>query len=55
MRINLQFAYKLNTSTVQCISSIMETISYYIDKKVTYLSALLTLQKLLIKLIYSYF
>ena len=30
---SLQFAYKPNTSTVQCVSSIIETISYYIDKQ----------------------
>ena len=30
---SLQFAYKPNTSTVQCVSSIKETISYYIDNK----------------------
>ena len=30
---NLQFAYKPNTSTVQSVSSIIETISYYLDKK----------------------
>ena len=34
---SLQFAYKPNTSTVQCISSIIETIYYYLDKKVKYL------------------
>ena len=30
---SLQFAYKANTSTVQCVYSIIETISYYLDKK----------------------
>ena len=30
---SLQFAYKPNTSTVQCVSSIIETILYYLDKK----------------------
>ena len=30
---SLQFAYKPNTSTVQCVSSIIETISCYLDKK----------------------
>ena len=30
---SLQFAYKPNTSTVQCVSSIIETISYYLDKQ----------------------
>ena len=34
---SLQFAYKPNISTVQCVSSIIETISYYLDKKVTLL------------------
>ena len=29
----LQFAYKPNTLTVQCVSLIVETISYYLDKK----------------------
>ena len=30
---SLQFAYKANTSIVQCVSSIVETISYYLNKK----------------------
>ena len=28
---NLQFAYKSQTSTIQCVSSVIETITYYID------------------------
>ena len=54
---SLQFAYKPNTSTVQCVSSIIETtcISYYLDKKVKYLCVLLMLQRLSIKLICWYF
>ena len=46
---SLQCAYKLNTSTVQCVSSIIEAKSYYIDKKVTYLCVLLMLQWVSIK------
>ena len=30
---SLQFDYKPTTSTVQCVSSIIETISCYLDKK----------------------
>ena len=29
---DLQFAYKPQTSTIQCVSSITETVSYYVDK-----------------------
>ena len=28
---DLQFAYKSQTSTIQCVSSVIETVSYYID------------------------
>ena len=28
---NLQFAYKSQTSTIQCVSSVIETITYYVD------------------------
>ena len=28
---DLQFAYKLHTSTMQCVSYVIETVSYYID------------------------
>ena len=52
---SLQFAYKPNTSTVQCVSSIIDTISYYLSKKVKYLCVLLMLQRLSIMLIYWYF
>ena len=28
---DLQFAYKSQTSTIQCVSSVIETITYYVD------------------------
>ena len=28
---DLQFAYKPQTSTIQCVSSVIETITYYVD------------------------
>ena len=48
---SLQFAYKPNTSTVQCVSSIIELYHIILTKTVKYLCVLLTLQRLSIKLI----
>ena len=52
---SLQFAYKPNTSTVQCVSLIVETISYYLDKKRKIFMSNLDASKAFDKLIYWYF